>query len=45
MFNQNGTLSTLTLPTGVTLATDRKTRFAVYGAYTVMVNTRMCRDD
>jgi len=39
LFNQNGTLSTLTLPTGVTLATDRKPRFAVYGAYTVMVNT------
>lgn len=37
--NQSGTLSTLTLPTGVTLQTDRPPRFAVYGRFVVMTNT------
>ena len=34
-----GTTSTLTLPTGVTLSTTRKPRFAILNQWTVMVNS------
>jgi hypothetical protein len=39
LYNQSGTLLTLTLPTGVTLDTDRPPRFALYGKYVIAVNT------
>lgn len=39
LFNQSGELSTLTLPTGITLQSDRPPRFAVFNKYLVMVNT------
>mgnify|MGYP001611455032 CR=1 FL=1 len=34
-----GALTTLTLPTGITLATDKPPRFTVFGRYVVMVNS------
>lgn len=37
--DSSGSLSTLTLPTGVTLRTDVPPRFAIYQDYVVMVNT------
>lgn len=37
--DESGVLTTLTLPTGITLKTDRPPRFALYGRYVVMVNT------
>lgn len=37
--NQGGTLTTLTLPTGVTLQTDRPPRFAIYDRFVIMANT------
>ncbi len=39
MMSSTGTLATLTLPTGVTLRTDRVPRFTVFGRYVVMVNS------
>lgn len=35
----SGAVTTLTLPTGITLATDKPPRFAVFGRFTVMTNT------
>lgn len=39
LVNESGVVSTLTLPTGITLATDRVPRFARFGRFVVMVNT------
>ena len=39
MLNASGTASTLTLPSGITLATDRPPRFAQFGRYVVVANT------
>lgn len=39
MTDTSGTLTTLTLPTGITLRTDLEPRFAQYGRYIVMVNS------
>ena len=39
MVSASGTVTTLTLPTGITLATDRPPRFAQFGRYVVLVNT------
>lgn len=39
LVNESGTITTLTLPTGITLQTDRVPRFARYGRYVVVVNT------
>lgn len=35
----SGTLTTLTLPTGVTIDTSTRPRFAIYGRYVVVVNS------
>jgi hypothetical protein len=39
MVSEAGVVTTLTLPSGITLATDRPPRFARFGHYTVLVNT------
>jgi hypothetical protein len=39
MITEAGVLSSLTLPTGVTLSSARPPRFAVFGRYVIMVNT------
>lgn len=39
LISSSGTLTTLTLPTGITLQTDRPPRFVLYDKYIVLVNT------
>ena len=39
LVDTNGALTTLTLPTGVTLSSKVPPRFAVFGRYVVMVNS------
>ena len=39
LIHDDGSLQTLTLPTGVTLRTDVPPRWAIFGDYVVMVNT------
>ena len=39
IMNTAGTLSTLTLPTGITIQSTERPRFAVYGRYVVVVNS------
>lgn len=39
LMDENGVLTTLTLPTGVTLRTDVPPRFALFDRYTIVVNT------
>ena len=39
LYNQAGTLSTLTLPSAITLDTNRPPRFTIYDRFIVMVNT------
>src|SRR3990167_3805432 len=39
IMNTAGTLSTLTLPTGITIQSAERPRFAVYGRYVVVVNS------